>query len=147
MAWRKPVLRDIAAKLNQKELDAYRIHPDFKSAVDPVLDLLEMTAETVRGFCRTNKQVRMCPTIGTIPETLMTFAMDCAAYDVLTRVNVKVGEDRKAKWEKALDMFEKVAKGELIPESWDDGSEDDTSQNKAMPSFNARRPRVLNEFL
>lgn len=148
MSWRKPEIRDIAAKLNQKELDAYRQHPDFVSAADPVADLLELTAESVRGFCRTNKQVVMSPEAGTIPEGLMTFAMDIAAYDVLTRINVKVNEDRKAKWEKALEWMEKVSTGALTPESWSDSTTaDDTSSNRATPLFGAGRFKRLNEDL
>lgn len=146
MSWRKPELRDIAAKLNQKELDAYRQHPDFRSAADPVADLLEMTAESVRGFCRSNKQLVMSPVAGTIPEGLMTFAMDIAAFDVLTRINVKVNDDRKAKWEKALEWMEKVSTGSLTPESYTkDESADDTSSNRAVPAFGAGRFKRLNE--
>lgn len=144
MAWRRPELRDIAAKLNQRELDAYRQHPDFASAADPVADLLEMTAESVRGFCRSNRQIRMSPEAGSIPEGLLAFAMDIAAYDVLTRINVKVSEDRKAKWEKALEWLEKVAAGTLTPESWTEGG-DDTFANRAHPQFSGQRYKRLNE--
>lgn len=147
MAWRKPELRDIAAKLNQRELDAYRQHPDFVSAADPVADLLEMTAESVRGFCRSNRQIRMSPAAGSIPEGLMAFAMDIAAYDVLTRINVKVSDDRKAKWEKALEWMEKAANGSFTPESWggDGGEDGDTASNRAEPAFGAQRYKRLNE--
>lgn len=150
MAWRKPELRDIAAKLNQKELDLFRQHPDFESAADPVADLLELTAESVRGFCRTNRQLKMSPTLGTIPESLMGFAMDIAAYDVLTRINVKVNDDRKAKWEKALEWLEKVANGSYTPESWSDNPEEepDVQSNRAMPKFSCiNRKKIMNERL
>lgn len=146
MAWRKPELRDIAAKLSQRELDAFRKSPDFVSAADPVADLLEMTAETVRGFCRTNKQVKMCPASATIPEGLMTFAMDYAAFDVLKRISLDPNEARKAAWEKALEIFQAVAEGKFIPESYDDESEDDTQSNKAMPGFGVQRHKILETF-
>ena len=143
--WRKPELRDIAAKLNQKELDAYRAHPDFKSVSDPVTDLLAMTAESVRNFCRTNKTVSLSPEQGSIPEGLISFAMDIAAYDVLTRINAPVNEARKAKWEKALEWLEKVASGQLTPESWSSEGDDDTASNRADPTFCAARFKILNE--
>ena len=146
MSWRKPVLRDIAAKLNQKELDEFRASPDFVSDADPVGDILELTAESVRGFCRSNKQLKMCPTAATIPEGLMTFAMDYAAFDILKRINIVPNEARKAAWEKAVDLFEKVASGTFIPESWKDGEEeqDDTSANRAFPHFTPQlRHRVI----
>ena len=148
MAWRKPEIRDIAAKLNQRELDAFRQHPDFSSAADPVVDLLELTAESVRGYCRSNKQATLSSEAGTIPESLMSFAMDIAAYDILKRINVKVNEDRKAKWEKALEWMEKVATGVFIPESGSEDATDDTSSNMAKIKFLPRMRRfVMNESL
>lgn len=149
MAWRKPITRDLTAKLNQKEVTAFKQHPDFASMADPAADILEQTAEMVRGYCRTNKQVKMSPVLGTIPEGLMSAAMDYAAYDVLKRINVNVNDSRKSAWEKAIELFEKVARGEYIPESWsdDETGEEDASSNKAMPKFipNARL-KILNEY-
>lgn len=149
MAWRKPELRDLAAKLNQRELDSFRQHPDFKTMADPAADILEQTAEFVRGFCRTNKQVNMSPEAGTIPEGLISPAMDYAVYDVLKRINVTPNEARKAAWEKAIDLFEKVASGGYIPESWsEDAEEGDASSNRATPEFgDSSRRFILNEYL
>lgn len=149
MAWRKPEIRDIAAKLNQRELDLYRQHPDFASAADPVADLLGMTAESVRGFCRTNRQITMCPTLGTIPESLMSFAMDAAAFDILKRISTKITDERTKAWEKALEFFEKVSTGAFIPESWqaNEEEEDNTSDNRALPAFSVGRQKILNETI
>lgn len=149
MAWRKPETRDLTAKLNQREVTAFKQHPDFATMADPASDILEQTAEMVRGYCRTNKQVRMSPELGTIPEGLMSPAMDYAVYDVLKRINVNVNESRKAAWEKAIELFEKVARGEYIPESWteDETGEDDASSNKARPKFSDRqRFKILNSY-
>jgi hypothetical protein len=149
MAWRRPEARDLTAKLNAKEIAAFKQHPDFQSMADPAEDILEQTAEFVRGFCRTNKQVRMSPVPLSIPEGLISPAMDYAAYDVLKRINVNVNDARKAAWEKAIDLFEKVARGEYIPESWseDETAETDTSSNKAMPAFSGvQRWKILNQY-
>ena len=150
MAWRKPETRDLTAKLNQREVTAFKQHPDFASMADPASDILEQTAEMVRGYCRTNKQVRMSPELGTIPEGLMSPAMDYAAYDVLKRINVNINESRKAAWEKAIDLFEKVARGEYIPESWSsegEPGEEDASSNRARPKFSDnQRFKILNEY-
>ena len=149
MAWRKPETRDLTAKLNQREVTAFKQHPDFATMSDPAADILEQTAEMVRGYCRTNKQLKMSPSAGTIPEGLMSPAMDYAAYDLLKRINVLPNEARKAAWEKAIELFEKVARGEYIPESWSEHetAEDDTSSNKAVPMFkgNSRR-KILNMY-
>lgn len=149
MAWRKPETRDLTAKLNQRELTAFKQHPDFASMADPASDILEQTAEMVRGYCRTNKQVKMSPVLGTIPEGLISPAMDVAVFDVLKRINVNPNEARKAAWEKAIDLFKEVAKGDFIPESWakDETGEDDASSNRARPKFsNIGRIKILNEY-
>lgn len=149
MAWRKPTKRDIAAKLTQRELDAFSASPDFMSGADPVSDILELTAETVRGFCRTNRQVKMSPENGTIPEGLMTFAMDMAAFDILKRTALEPNDVRKAAWEKAMELMQSVGKGEYIPESYVSESvgQDETDSNRAMPGFSkVNRRKLLNEY-
>ncbi len=149
MAWRKPETRDLTAKLNQRELTAFKQHPDFASMADPAADLLEQTAEMVRGYCRTNKQVKMSPVLGTIPEGLLSPAMDIAVFDVLKRINVNPNEARKAAWEKALDLLEKVGRGEFIPESWaeKETGEEDASSNRARPKFsNYARFKILDSY-
>lgn len=149
MGWRKPTRRDIAAKLTQAELDKFSASPDFLSGADPVADVLELTAETVRGFCRTNKQLKMCPEAGTVPEGLMTFAMDFAAFDVLKRINHAPNEARTKAWEAAREMFAAVGRGEFIPESYQSEEEaDDTSANRALPSFSetTNRRKILNSY-
>lgn len=147
MSWRKPELRDIAAKLNQKELDVFRQHPDFATGADPVMDLLLQTAESVRGFCRANRQITLCPRQGTIPESLISFAMDLLAFDILKRINVKPNEARSDAWKKAHEVFEKVASGGFIPESWSEEYTDDASSNRSTPAFSAGRRKILDTFL
>lgn len=139
----------MTAKLNQRELTAFKQHPDFATMADPAKDILEQTAEMVRGYCRTNRQVKMSPVLGTIPEGLISPAMDVAVFDVLKRINVQPNEARKAAWEKAIDLFKEVAKGEFIPESWfeDETGEDDASSNRARPKFSSQsRYKILDMY-
>lgn len=148
MGWRKPEQRDLAAKLNQKELESFKLHPEYESSADPAEDILAQTAEFVRGACRTNKQVRLSPEYRSIPESLISPAMDLAVFDVLKRINVVPNEARKSAWEKAHELFERVASGAFIPESWvEDGEPDEElKNNKANPRFLPRMRRfILNE--
>lgn len=151
MGWRKPEQRDLVAKLNQKELAAFKQHPEYASSADPAEDILSQTAEFVRGACRTNKQVRLCPEMKSIPESLISPAMDVAAFDVLKRINVIPNDARKSAWEKALELFEKVANGGYIPESWVEGDAGEVEllkNNMARPKFLPRQRRfVLNEHI
>ena len=148
MSWRKPELRDLAAKLNQRELNEFRAHPDFATAADPAADILAQTAEYVRGFCRRNKQVTLSPEAGSIPESLMSPAMDVAAFDVLKRISVDINESRRIAWEKAVDLFREVASGAYTPESWSDEGGDGADSNLALPEFGSSNRRfILNEYL
>jgi hypothetical protein len=116
MAWRKPTLADIEAVVSVDELDAYRQSSSFGGA-DPVEALLATTAEMVRGYCRANRTVAVSPTAGEIPEGLIAPAMDYAAFDILKRQPVPIGQDRRDARSQAIDLFARVAKGEVSPES------------------------------
>lgn len=144
MAWRKPTIRDLTAKLSQAEVNAFRKYPDFATAADPARDILELTASFVRGFCRRNEQVVLSPEEYTIPESLMSPAMDYAAFDVLKRLALAPGEARVKAYEEAISLFKSIASGEYIPESWyEDGEERNESSNRALPSIHAAPRRKI----
>ena len=67
---------------------------------------------------------RMGPS-GTLPESLVSPAMDYAAADVLKRMNVPLNEDRRKARERAEELFRDVAAGKYTPES--DGADDAAS--------------------
>lgn len=138
MAWRRPTESDLAATLSQKEIETFRQSSGLEGG-DPVADLLLRTAETVRSFCRSCPGLRLGPA-GTLPEALVSPAMDYAAYDVLKRLPVKVGDDRRRAREDALALFEKVAAGRVKPESAD---ETGGAAAGAPLAGRARPPRLL----
>lgn len=150
--WRKPTVRDLAATLNQSEIDQYRQAPDFESGADPAMDLVERTAEFVRGFirdgARRNRRVSMSPERCTLPESLISKAMDYAAFDVLKRINMDPGESRKDARKSAEEFFAKLAEGEYTPEPYDpeSGSEGGSS-GLALPQFGKGRKKILNGYL
>lgn len=114
--WRKATKDDLIATLSQSEVDAFAQDSDWQS--EPVENLLNRTAEFVRSFLRRNTSVKMCPVAGTLPEGLISPAMDYAAFDVLKRHDVAIGEDRRNARRDALELFEKVAANEITPESY-----------------------------
>ena len=140
MAWRQPQLKDIAATLSQKELDAYRQAPDFASGADPVTDLLARTAAFVRGKIRANGRVKMSPDPLEIPASLVSTAMDYAAYDVLKRQPVKMTEERQRAREQAIAELDKVARREVMPEDYQGGED---AGARAKPRFLDPPFRVL----
>ena len=122
--WRTVDENDLAATLSQQEVDAYRRSASL-DASDPVARLLSRTAALVRGYIATNGKVARMGPSGTLPESLVSPAMDYAAFDVLKRVNVPVNEDRRRARERAEDLFRDVAQGKYTPEA--DGADDAAS--------------------
>ena len=118
--WKQPTLEDLTAKLSVKEGTAFSASADYQG--EPVRHILDMTADVFRDALRTNGRVRLSPVEHSIPGGCLSYAMDYALYDVLTRLDKPVNEDRRRKREAAERYLEKVAKGELTPESY--GEED-----------------------
>jgi hypothetical protein len=126
MAWRAPTTADLIATLSKAEVDAFdQSVPASASA--PSEDLVARTASFVRGFIRRNHHVRLGPA-GTLPEGLISPAMDYAAYDMLKRLPVEVGAARVKAREEALLLFEDVASDKVTPESF---GEDEADGNDA----------------
>ena len=123
MGWRRVDEYDLAATLSQQEIDAYRRSASLDGS-DPVARLLDRTAALVRGYVATNGKVARMGPPGTLPESLVSPAMDYAAADVLKRVNVPMNEDRCKARERAEELFRDVAAGKYTPESDEtDGTE------------------------
>lgn len=134
--WRTLTEADLTATLSAKEVAAYRASAAAAStgAVDPVADLLERTAQMVRSYVRAGGRVALSPEGETIPEGLISPACDYAAYDVLKRLPVAVGEDRRRARDQAIALFGAVANGSVVPES-------DTGEgtNGSSPRYTRRR--------
>lgn len=131
MAWRELTIEDVAASLNQDEIDAYRQLPDFATRADPIGDLLKEVASYVRGFCRASGVVKVDPENEfTVPLSLIKPSIDIVVYKILARMPMEVLESRKEAWKNAEDLLLKVASKQFVPESF--GVEDDVNWN-AVP--------------
>jgi len=119
--WREVDESDLAATISQREIDAFRKDGPLDGS-DPVARLLKRTTAMVRGYIATNGKVARMGPSGTLPESLVSPAMDYAAADILKRKGVPLNEDRRKARERAEDLFERVARGEYTPES--DGADD-----------------------
>ena len=138
--WRTVDEADLAATLSQGEIDAFRrdASPDGS---DPVARLLSRTVAMVRGYIATNGKVRRMGRSGTLPESLISPAMDYAAADVLKRLAVPLNDDRRKARERAEDLFERVAAGKYTPES-DDADDTAATDGPAIEVVCTVRDRV-----
>jgi hypothetical protein len=141
--WVEVTESDLAATIAQREIDAYR-RSGSHDGFDCVADLLKRTVAFVRGWISCNGDVRLGPS-GTIPEGLVSPAMDYAAADLLKRIDRPLNDDRRKARERAETLFEKIAQGAYKPESYTaDGTLDDAMRPATSPSFAQPRPeRIL----
>ena len=112
MAWIAPSRDDLTATISADEVAAFGDSAEFTDAVDAIL---ARTVGFVRGFVRAGR-TRLASDAGTIPSSLLAPAMDYAAFDLLKRFNVPVGEDRRRARTDALALFEKVSERKLAVE-------------------------------
>ena len=138
--WRTVDENDLAATLSQGEIDAFRQDASLDGS-DPVARLLKRTAQMVRGYIATNGKVRRMGPSGTLPESLISPAMDYAAADVLKRLAVPLNDDRRKARERAEDLFKDVAAGKYTPES-DDADDTASTDGPAIEVVCTVRDRV-----
>ena len=130
--WRTVSETDLGATIAQSEIDAFRASGPVDGS-DRVAALLDRTVATVRGWISCNGSVRMGP-LGTLPLSLISPAMDYAAFDLLKSQSIDVGEDRRKARDSAERMFEKIATGVFKPESYsEDGAIDEDKRPATSP--------------
>ena len=140
--WRTVDETDLAATVSQGEIDAFRADGPTDGS-DPVARLLVSTVDTVRGYISCNGAVRMGPS-GTIPRGLVIPAMDYAMGKVLNRIGVPLTDDRRKALERATDLFEKISRGEITPESYaENGQLDEDTRPANAPVFAPAHPERL----
>lgn len=130
--WTVPSETDLAAALSQREIDAFRASPAASMDADPVRSVLDQAAGLVRASCRSNGRVKIdAGSASSIPRSCMRALCAIAAFDVLKRLPVPVGEDRRKAYEDALAFLRDVAAGRITPEGAED--EDDTADAAPLP--------------
>ena len=137
--WRELTEDDLVATLSRKEVDAYR--NDFE--IDPVPTLLAETTAWARGYIRTNGNVRMDPNERTLPESVISPAMDYVAIKILKRLNIEPKEIRKQARTDAISYFEQIASGKVNPEGFGELPQDDSEMSVTAPAFSDPRPARL----
>lgn len=126
--WREPTEGDLCATISQPEIDAYG-----RSVGDgAVAALLRRTAALFRGAIRTGGRARLSPQPYGLPESVISKAMDYAAFDVLKRQNRAVIEDRRKARDEAEEFLRRLERGEYEPEGWDEPENADAGHSAAQ---------------
>lgn len=141
MSWRVITEDDLTASLSAAEIDAYRKSSQFG---DPVEAQLRSVAAYVRGVVRSSPaRVRLAANPLALPESLIVPAMDYLRFGVLARCNIVVNESRTLAYNKACELFDQVRRGEFVPESDGEESEDALAPAGSPVAAAACPPRLL----
>lgn len=112
--WKQPTESDVLGVLNALETAAYK-----RAAVAPgqnvLADILTQVVNHCRGYIADNKANKLAAGL-TLPERVIRPAMHMVRKDLLTRLNLEVGEDRRRDATEALRFFERVADGKVAIE-------------------------------
>lgn len=135
--WRKVTESDLNAALSQNEIDAFRNSADFEH--DPVESQIRHVCAYVRGIIRSGGKCRLAADEQSLPESLVSPAMDYLRYQILTRMNVNVNDSRTRAYDSARTIFDEIRNGHYIPESDDEGTEDKVSSSPAVGKPNPEK--------
>ena len=128
--WRAITRADVTASLTLKETESYQRSVEFGD--DPLPILIERTTAYARLAIRSNGRVRMSPDATTLPVSVISPACDYMIFDILKRIDVEVGEDRRRARQQAIDFFDRITKGDVTPEGWDEPENEDTGHSAAQ---------------
>ena len=128
--WRAITRADVTASLTLKETESYQRSVDFGD--DPLPILIERTTAYARLAIRSNGRVRMSPDATTLPVSVISPACDYMIFDILKRIDVEVGEDRRRARQQAIDFFDRITKGDVTPEGWNEPENEDTGHSAAQ---------------
>ena len=140
MAWRKPTSDDLAARLSDMEIEAFRT--SWTGEGDPIERLLGDTAALFRGAIRTGGRSRMSPDASTLPEAAISKAMDYAVFDVLKRLDIVPNEARTKSRTDAEEFLKRLEEGRFEVED-DDAPNGEAPRLALTPSFTRPRPPRL----
>lgn len=128
--WRAITRADVTASLTLKETESYQRSGDFGD--DPLPILIERTTAYARLAIRSNGRVRMSPDANALPVSVISPACDYMIFDILKRIDVEVGEDRRRARQQAIDLFDRIERGEVTPEGWEEPETQETGHHAAQ---------------
>lgn len=143
--WRVPDEKDLAAHISQTEIDSYSQSPEFKDLEDPVGRLIRQVAELVRGYLRRNLYIKLDPTVASLPEGMITVAMDIVVYKMLKRFPMDANDPRVRSYQDAMALLKEIAEDRTQrPESYVAEGEDPEEDLRNEPFLVVNmRPDIL----
>jgi len=141
MAWRRLTETDLLTGLSGTELGKFRSVALRDDQADPIDTVIDSTTDLVRGYIAANKNNTLGPD-GTLPEKLISSAVDCLVIKVQKRVAGVIIDPkgvRKDAAEAAVKLFEQVARGLFAIETPEEANTE--QHGTPSPSIKGRLPQ------
>ena len=133
--WKKLTEENLVANLTREEVESRR--KDFE--MDPVPEILDETVELIRGSIESGRKCQLDPTPGTIPAMLVSAASSYAAFQLLKRYRVKINEERTKAYDHAVELFNKIAAGQITPPDGVAKTPEPPVRDPARPAITRKR--------
>lgn len=147
MSWRALTEADVLTKLSSPELEAFRATAIADGQADPITAAIASVTDLVRGYVASNSKNTVDSETDTIPDRLISAAVDILVVDIPARAaGLQIdSEDARAKAKaQAIRLLEQVAADKFSITDPVSGSE---SSSGGATVVNARTPRVTRENL
>lgn len=140
--WREATTDDLHAALSEDEASIFAASKDYFGDTHVEKEISNAVA-TVRGYIRSGRKCRMSGDETLLPDFLIVPTMDFAAFNLLKRQNIRVNESRTLAYNRANQLFDKLASGDIAPEDYgEDVSAIEPASSLAKASIKAK-PRML----
>ena len=140
MAWTTIVADDVSYSLTDVEYKAYTTRFLAPGQSSPLPDIIEKVVNHVRGYVAANASNTLGPA-GTIPDKLLDAAVIIIRHRLLTRMRIKIDEDRRKEYEGAEDLLKTVAAGKFAIEEPETASSETQNQGVPGPQVPCKRRR------
>ncbi|MHB9005464.1 MAG: phage protein Gp36 family protein, partial [Limisphaerales bacterium] len=110
MAWRSLTAEDVLTRLAGVELEAYRTAARADGQVDPLTEILAGVVAEVRSRIAAGSGNQLGAE-GTVPDAVRHHGLAMVRFRLITRLPLRVAEDRRKEYEDALAFLDQVAEG------------------------------------
>ena len=110
MAWRSLTADDVLTRLAGVELEAYRTAAKADGQVDPLTEILAGVVAEVRSRIAAGSGNQLGAE-GTLPDAVRHHGLAMVRFRLITRLPLRVAEDRRKEYEDALAFLDQVAEG------------------------------------
>jgi len=110
MPWRAILESDVLTVINSEKLEGIRAAALADGQPDPVQPTIDQVTDQVRGYVATHNTLGLD---GTIPESLIAYALDIIAVRIPMRVDEDPSEGRARLMKDAIRYLERISDGKI----------------------------------